>query len=134
MPTYEYACSDCGHEFEEFQSIKAKPVTLCPKCGKRKVKRLISAGAGFIFKGSGFFITDYRSDKYKSEAKSDSAPVKADAASAKSAATAVSGSPATTDSAKTQSVPAKSEAKAEAKPTAKSEPKASSSSAKHSRK
>jgi len=73
MPTYEYACGACGHHFEEFQSIKAKPTTLCPECGKRKVKRLISAGAGFIFKGSGFYITDYRSESYKAAAKSDSA-------------------------------------------------------------
>ncbi len=81
MPTYEYACSACGHRFEEFQSIKAKPTVVCPKCKKRKVKRLISAGGGFIFKGSGFYITDYRSDKYKEAAKNDAAPV-APAASA----------------------------------------------------
>ena len=71
MPTYEYECSACGHQFEEFQSIKAKPTVVCPKCKKRKVKRLISAGGGFIFKGSGFYITDYRSDKYKEAAKND---------------------------------------------------------------
>src|SRR5947208_8890589 len=71
MPTYEYACGACGHHFEEFQSIKAKPTTLCPECGKRKVKRLISAGAGFIFKGSGFYITDYRSESYKAAAKNE---------------------------------------------------------------
>jgi putative FmdB family regulatory protein len=72
MPTYEYACAACGHQFEEFQSIKAKPLTTCPECKKKKVKRLISAGAGFIFKGSGFYITDYRSESYKAAAKSDS--------------------------------------------------------------
>ncbi len=82
MPTYEYACAACGHKFEEFQSITAKPTVKCPKCGKRKVKRLISAGAGFIFKGSGFYITDYRSDKYKSDAKSDSAPAPTEGAAA----------------------------------------------------
>lgn len=74
MPTYEYACSACGHQFEEFQSITAKPLTTCPECKKKKVKRLISAGAGFIFKGSGFYITDYRSESYKAAAKGDSAP------------------------------------------------------------
>ena len=58
MPTYEYACEACGHKFEEFQSITAKPIKKCPKCGKSKAKRLISGGAGFIFKGSGFYITD----------------------------------------------------------------------------
>src|SRR5205823_5733834 len=72
MPTYEYACEACGHRFEEFQSIKAKPLTTCPVCGKKKVKRLISQGAGFIFKGSGFYVTDYRSEGYKAAAKSES--------------------------------------------------------------
>jgi putative FmdB family regulatory protein len=80
MPTYEYACSACGHEFEEFQGINARPTVKCPKCGKRTVKRLISAGAGFIFKGSGFYTTDYRSESYKSQAKSDSGLAKTDAA------------------------------------------------------
>jgi putative FmdB family regulatory protein len=74
MPTYEYACAACGHKFEEFQSIKAAPVKKCPMCGKNKVQRLISAGAGFIFKGSGFYETDYRSDKYKADARADMAP------------------------------------------------------------
>jgi putative FmdB family regulatory protein len=59
MPTYEYECESCHHHFEEFQNMKDKPIEKCPKCGK-KVKRLISAGAGFIFKGSGFYITDYK--------------------------------------------------------------------------
>lgn len=72
MPTYEYACSACGHKFEEFQSIKAEPIKKCPACGKNKVQRLISSGAGFIFKGSGFYITDYRSDSYKAAARADS--------------------------------------------------------------
>jgi len=72
MPTYEYACSDCDHAFEAFQSITAKPIRKCPECGKRKVERLISGGAGLLFKGSGFYITDYRSDSYKQAAKKDS--------------------------------------------------------------
>ena len=72
MPTYEYECTDCGHEFETFQSITAKPIRKCPECGKRKVERLISGGAGLLFKGSGFYITDYRSDSYKEAAKKDS--------------------------------------------------------------
>jgi putative FmdB family regulatory protein len=71
MPTYEYACPDCGHEFEQFQSIKADPLTDCPQCGKEHVKRLISSGGGIIFKGTGFYATDYRSDGYKSAASSD---------------------------------------------------------------
>lgn len=78
MPTYEYICEKCGHEFEQIQSMSAKPLDVCPKecCsqdrwGKGKVKRAISGGAGLIFKGSGFYITDYRSDSYKEAAKKD---------------------------------------------------------------
>ena len=62
MPTYEYRCTACGHEFEEFQSITAPVKRKCPKCGKPKLERLIGIGAGVIFKGSGFYETDYRSD------------------------------------------------------------------------
>jgi putative FmdB family regulatory protein len=83
MPTYEYVCSKCGHEFEKFQSMSDKPLSVCPeklcakkKWGRGKVKKKISAGAGLIFKGSGFYITDYRSDKYKEAAKKDSAASK----------------------------------------------------------
>ena len=65
MPTYDYLCESCKCRFERFQSITAKPLRMCPKCGKRKVKRLIGAGAGVIFKGSGFYQTDYRSEGYK---------------------------------------------------------------------
>ena len=72
MPTYEYQCDACGNKFEKFQSIKSGPIRKCPKCGKSKVRRLISTGAGLIFKGSGFYITDYRSDSYKEKAKSES--------------------------------------------------------------
>jgi len=71
MPTYEYACQKCRHEFEKFQSMKDAPVKTCPKC-KGKVIKKISTGAGLIFKGSGFYITDYRSENYKKGASSDS--------------------------------------------------------------
>ena len=73
MPTYEYVCEKCDHEFEIFQSIKADPLTDCPKdkC-KGKVRRMIGTGAGIIFKGSGFYETDYRSESYKSGAKKES--------------------------------------------------------------
>jgi putative FmdB family regulatory protein len=79
MPTYEYVCAKCGHEFEKFQSMSDKPLTICPadlcakkKWGRGKVTKKISGGAGLIFKGTGFYITDYRSDSYKEAAKKDS--------------------------------------------------------------
>lgn len=74
MPTYEYRCNECGVKFERFHSIKADPIRDCPECGKKgAVTRLISGGAGLIFKGDGFYITDYRSDSYKSAQKKDAA-------------------------------------------------------------
>lgn len=72
MPTYEYQCRSCAHRFEASQRITASPLTRCPQCGKR-VNRLISAGAGFLFKGSGFYTTDYRSKPYQEAAKKDKA-------------------------------------------------------------
>jgi putative FmdB family regulatory protein len=71
MPTYDYTCDACEHGWEEFQSIKAPATKKCPSCGKSKARRLISAGAGILFKGSGFYITDYRSDSYKKSADAD---------------------------------------------------------------
>jgi putative FmdB family regulatory protein len=76
MPTYEYRCGSCGYEFEEFQSIKAKPIRKCPQCSKNQVDRLIGCGAGVIFKGSGFYQTDYRSEGYQKAAKADSEAAK----------------------------------------------------------
>ena len=102
MPTYEYVCAKCGHEFEKFQSMADKPLKDCPECLQKKrglrgsVKRKMSGGAGLIFKGSGFYITDYRSEGYKQAAKKESE-------SAKPAAT-------------TESKPAKPAPKSEAKP------------------
>jgi putative FmdB family regulatory protein len=108
MPTYEYICGVCDHEFEAFQSITAKPLRDCPECGKKKVKRKIGTGAGIIFKGGGFYETDYRSESYKKSAEADKA-------------------------AKTDAKPAESKAdsspKAESKP-AKSDPKPSKSKSK----
>ena len=71
MPTYEYECNGCGAHLEEFQQITDKPLRKCPKCGALRLKRLISAGAGILFKGSGFYITDYRSKEYKEKAKAE---------------------------------------------------------------
>ena len=69
MPTYEYRCENCGHEFEQFQSITASPLRKCSSCDKMTLKRLIGAGSGIIFKGSGFYQTDYRTENYKNGAK-----------------------------------------------------------------
>lgn len=108
MPTYVYICEKCGHQFEQFQSISAQPLKVCSKdvCpekrwGKGKVKRAITGGAGLIFKGSGFYITDYRSDKYKEAAKKESA-----------APAASDSKPAAASTSDTKSAPAKSESHA----------------------
>ncbi len=66
MPTYDYRCNACGHQFEEFQSITSEPIRICPVCGQEQVTRLLSGGTGLIFKGSGFYITDYKSKKTNS--------------------------------------------------------------------
>ncbi|HVU33606.1 MAG TPA: zinc ribbon domain-containing protein [Opitutaceae bacterium] len=74
MPTYEYACPKCGHTFEQFQSMKDEPLKKCPKCGKSGVKRLLGTGAGLIFKGSGFYITDYKKSGSSGSKESGAAP------------------------------------------------------------
>ncbi len=83
MPTYEYKCRVCGTRFEEFQQITDPPISSCPQC-EGKVERLISAGSGLLFKGSGFYITDYRSESYKKAADKEKRPEpKADSSSSK---------------------------------------------------
>lgn len=72
MPTYDYECDACGHRFELYQSISADPDRKCPECKKLKLRRLIGTGAAVVFKGSGFYQTDYRSDSYKKSAAADS--------------------------------------------------------------
>lgn len=74
MPTYDYRCDACGHEFELFQSMTAPVKRKCPSCAKNKLQRLIGTGAGVIFKGSGFYETDYRSESYKKAAESETKP------------------------------------------------------------
>jgi len=71
MPTYDYQCSACDYQFELFQSISAPVKRKCPECGKQKLKRLIGPGAAVVFKGSGFYQTDYRSESYKKRAAED---------------------------------------------------------------
>ncbi len=112
MPTYEYVCEKCGHHFEKFQSMSAKPLATCPedicpqkKWAKGKVKKMISAGAGLIFKGTGFYITDYRSEGYKEAAKKDA-----------SASSSTSTSSSDTKASKPASSESKPAAKSEAKP------------------
>jgi putative FmdB family regulatory protein len=100
MPTYEYRCAE-GHEFERFQRMSDEPLSTCPTCGA-EAQRLLSAGAGFLFKGSGFYITDYRSDSWREAAKRDGAdavtgvspgasPEKSDTATARAEASGGSG-------------------------------------------
>jgi putative FmdB family regulatory protein len=71
MPTYDYVCDSCRHEFEAFESIKADPQTVCPECQDTGLRRKIGAGAAILFKGSGFYQTDYRSESYKKKAAAD---------------------------------------------------------------
>jgi putative FmdB family regulatory protein len=80
MPTYEYNCEACGHSFDELQSFSAAVLKKCPKCGKLKLVRAFGTGGAVVFKGSGFYETDCRSDKYKNAAKADQEPAKTEAA------------------------------------------------------
>jgi len=77
MPTYEYVCSKCGHQFERFQSMRDEPLRKCPKCHKAALKRLIGGGAGLIFKGSGFYITDYKNKGMAKAASAEAGPAAA---------------------------------------------------------
>jgi len=95
MPTYDYHCDACGHRFEKFQSITAPAVRKCPRCGRVKVRRLLGAGAGIIFKGSGFYQTDYRSESYRKAAEKDK-PAEAKASADKKADKKPSGGKAAT--------------------------------------
>jgi putative FmdB family regulatory protein len=100
MPTYDYQCDACDHQFELFHSITAEPQRKCPKCGRLKLRRLIGPGAAIMFKGSGFYTTDYRSEAYKKSAAAD----KGDAGSS-------SGSTSKTADASSKTPPKKSPAK-----------------------
>ena len=118
MPTYEYKCDACGATFERFQSITAAPIKRCPECGKAKVRRLIGTGAGLIFKGSGFYITDYRDKSYADKAKAESGGGSSDSSKDKPAGDAKSDAKSDTKS------DTKSEAKTDAKPAADAKPTA----------
>lgn len=82
MPTYEYLCDHCGQTMEIFQSITESPRRKCPHCGKQKLKRLLGTGGGVIFKGSGFYQTDYRSESYKKASEKDASKPKSETSSA----------------------------------------------------
>lgn len=110
MPTYEYVCKSCGHELEIFQSMKDAPKRKCPKCGKNALDRKIGMGAAIVFKGSGFYQTDYRSDSYKKAAEAEKPAAKTDS-KPESKTESKSGAAAT----KSVSKP-KSESKSESKP------------------
>jgi putative FmdB family regulatory protein len=118
MPTYEYQCDACGERFEKFQSITAAPIKKCPSCGKSKVRRLIGTGAGLLFKGSGFYITDYRPDSYNQAAKADNSGGGGGGGESKNgdAAKAAAGSSSSSDAA--PATPAKADKPAAAKPSA----------------
>jgi putative FmdB family regulatory protein len=92
MPTYEYRCAGCDHKWDEFQSITAKPIRKCPACGKSKAQRVISAGGGVLFKGSGFYQTDYRSESYKKGAEASKKASESAASSGSGGTTAAAGS------------------------------------------
>jgi putative FmdB family regulatory protein len=128
MPTYDYKCDACGNTWEQFQPMSAAPTKRCPKCGKNKARRLIGTGAGLIFKGSGFYITDYRDAGYKEKAKAKAETGGGDASAqggdAKAGGDAKSGGDATApskDDQKPESKPATvaAEKKAASKPAAK---------------
>ncbi len=105
MPTYDYICDSCKHEFEAFESIKADPQTVCPECHAATLRRKIGAGAAILFKGSGFYQTDYRSDSYKKSAAADK-PSESKAADSKASDSSLSSS---SSSSPSSSTPAKSE-------------------------
>ena len=98
MPTYDYKCDACHHAWEEFHSMSAGPTKKCPTCGKKKARRLIGAGGGVIFKGSGFYQTDYRSDSYKKASDADKAPSTSSDSGGKSDSTTKSDSGSKSDS------------------------------------
>ena len=98
MPTYDYRCSKCEHEWELFQSIKADPVKKCPACGKQSAKRVIGPGAAIVFRGSGFYQTDYRSDAYKKAAAADSKSSSDSSSGSKESSKSESGSSAAKES------------------------------------
>jgi putative FmdB family regulatory protein len=112
MPTYDYECDACGHTYELFQRITEDPIKKCPECKKKKARRLFGTGAAIVFKGSGFYETDYRSDSYKKGAKDE----KKSQSDSKS-----DGKSETKSKSKTDSAAKKSNSKSDSKPSKKSD-------------
>ena len=112
MPTYDYSCDACNHAFEVFESITAEPQKKCPKCKKSKLRRLFGGGAGLIFKGSGFYQTDYRSDSYKKAADAEKPKTESNSSSASEGSSA--------QSEKADKAPAKAKSESKAKPDSQS--------------
>ncbi|MBL1219033.1 MAG: zinc ribbon domain-containing protein [Planctomycetes bacterium] len=100
MPTYEYVCRACNHDFELFQSMSAPVKRKCPECGKKKLERLIGTGSAIIFKGSGFYETDYRSDSYKKAAKAEKSSTTSSSSSSSNDSSSSSNGTAKSDSTK----------------------------------
>ena len=94
MPTYEYACPKCGHQFEQFQSMRDEPLKRCPQCKKAGLKRLVGGGAGLIFKGTGFYITDYKNKGGTKEGGGDAKPAEKKPAASESKPTPAAAAPA----------------------------------------
>ncbi|HYF15297.1 MAG TPA: zinc ribbon domain-containing protein [Phycisphaerales bacterium] len=110
MPTYEYRCKSCGHEFEQFQSMKDAALRKCPSCKKLALERLIGAGAAILFRGSGFYQTDYRSESYKQAAKSDAPAAKTESGGGEKPAKAETAKPAAEKPVGEKKKPAKAKA------------------------
>jgi len=111
MPTYEYQCDACGHNFDELQSFSDEPLKKCPKCKRKKLRRLFGTGAAVLFKGSGFYETDYRSESYKTAAKAEADSSKPPSSDTATPAKSEGGTPAADAAPAKPSTPAKSDKK-----------------------
>jgi len=125
MPTYDYECDACGHKFELYQSIMAEVETKCPQCKKKRLRRLIGTGAAIVFKGSGFYQTDYRSDSYKKSASSDKKSSDSSFSATSEGSKGDSKPAGDSSSASKSETAARSETKGKSEPAAKQETKTS---------
>jgi len=133
MPTYDYVCNACGHALEIFQSMSESPKRKCPSCGKSKLERRIGAGAGFLFKGSGFYLTDYRSKSYADGKSAESAPAPTTTGTESAPPPTTTGAGSDTSKGETKTGDAKGDAPSKSAPAASPKPSAASSKKKPSR-